>query len=63
MMTFKSKKNKTGTRVFLDGKRVGTILHHSKHHQGHQGFIYYPLGQKEGGEKFNTLDECKLSLQ
>lgn len=48
--------------VKLDGKVIGTIrtverLHHP------DGYQYFPKGQKTGGELFNTLGACKLSLK
>lgn len=45
-------------RVKLDGKPVGTIRHF--HEKGYQ---YTPDRQKQGGEFFQSLHECKRSLQ
>lgn len=42
--------------VFLEKKRVGKILKVTK------GYQYYPKGGQPG-EVFDTLDECKDSLE
>jgi hypothetical protein len=43
--------------VFLEGRRVGTIRPMLA------GFRYFPLGQRQGGEKYQTLAEVKRSLE
>lgn len=43
--------------VFLDGKRVGTILGVMN------GWRYFPLGSQDGGDTFATKGEVKKSLQ
>lgn len=45
------------TVVFLDRKRVGKIR------KVDNGYKYFPLGANVGGELFNTLEECKQSLE
>lgn len=45
------------TKVFLAGKRIGTIKFKKGFYQ------YFPKGQKEGGDKFKTIAVCKLSLE
>lgn len=48
----------TEVRVFLEGKRVGTIYNvHG------EGWKYFPKGQLKGGEAFATLALCKQSLE
>lgn len=47
----------TKTKVYLDGKRVGTIK------RTDEGYTYYPKGQKTGGETFPTLSKCIKSLE
>lgn len=45
--------------VFLEGKRVGTIIHSLDNM-----WSYCPYGEmEEGGEKFPTLELCKQSLE
>ena len=43
--------------VYLDGKKTGTIR------PVLGGFAYFPKGHKTGGETFETLEECKQSLE
>ncbi len=60
MITYETKlKNKKAhaLRVLLDGKQVGEIRMFSG------CFQYFPNGSSSGGEIFNTLEECKKSLE
>jgi len=43
--------------VLLEGKKVGQIA------QTPEGWQYTPKGHKEGGEKFERLEDCKASLE
>lgn len=43
--------------VFLEGKRVGKIK------KTEFGFQYFPKGSNLVGEPFDTLEECKESLE
>lgn len=43
--------------VLLEGKSVGRIDNTDK------GWVYTPKGQKTGGDPFETLSECKTSLE
>lgn len=45
--------------VFLDGKRVGTIVIEPEL----DGWRYFPKGKTEGGEKLPTLALVKASLE
>jgi len=49
------------TAVYLDGKRVGTIVRGN----GERGFRYVPAGKRysDGGEMFKMLEECQRSLE
>ena len=44
-------------KVRLDGKHVGTIL------PVLNGWRYYPVGSRNGGEAFNTVAEVQRSLE
>lgn len=48
------------TRVFSDGKYIGTIRRVKEFIEVR--FQYFPKGQKEGGELFKTLTACQNSL-
>ena len=56
MIEYKTKSS-TETKVYLDGKIVGTIK------KTDEGYTYYPKGKKNGGETFPTLDKCMKSLE
>lgn len=45
------------TMVYLADERVGMILESS------DGFRYFPEGQREGRDLFQTLTECKRDLE
>lgn len=50
--------------VYLGRKRVGVIKRRDGiRPKGKPGFQYVPLGQRQGGEVFPTLAECKRSLE
>lgn len=56
------RKNSKGDRlwnvdVLLEGKIVGEIRHVAT------GYVYFPKGQRTGGETFDTLALCKKSLE
>lgn len=50
---------RNGMAVYLDGSIVGHICNTPKSGK----YQYKPLGQKEGGELFNTLEEVKASIE
>lgn len=64
MITYKPVNTNERTNVYLDGKRVGVILKISDRTliSGY-GYQYYPANSEKGGEVFNTLSECKHSLE
>lgn len=43
--------------VKVDGKRVGYIR------RGRLGYFYAPIGSKDIGDTFPTVDRCKQSLE
>lgn len=43
--------------VFLEGRRIGKIK------KTVNGFQYFPMGSKLVGDPFDTLNECKQSLE
>lgn len=64
MITYK--KVNRNIRVYLDGRAIGTIrlvaakvLDTGKVQSGYR---YFPNGQREGGEVFDTVEACKKSL-
>lgn len=63
MITFEHKEH---YNVRLDGRIIGKILveRGSKHEicNGLLKYQYFPTGQREGGEVFFSLEECKRSL-
>ena len=48
--------------VYLDKKYVGDIFERTWTLFG-KGWQYFPKGQKEGGEMFQSLALCKKSLE
>lgn len=56
MITYKEMANEIA--VFLEGKRVGTIQHIFG-----EGWKYFPKGSRTGGDFYQTLRECKNSLE
>ena len=55
-------------KVYLDGKHIGEIREvengtFSRFEIPIFGYQYFPKGQKEGGEIFSNLSECKASLE
>jgi hypothetical protein len=44
-------------KVHLEGKPIGEIR------RSKAGYQYFPKGQKEGGDIFESLHECKRSLE
>lgn len=45
-------------KVFLEGKHIGEIRT-----VGASQYQYFPKGSKTGGDKFNTFQECRRSLE
>lgn len=43
--------------VFLEGKRIGKI------EKTYLGWQYFPKGSKLVGDPFDTIEECKESLE
>lgn len=69
MITFDSAVKDRKLKVFLDKKLVGEIREVLvDEERGSWGFCtltkyqYFPKGCKKGGDYFDTLKECKLSL-
>lgn len=55
-------------KVYLDGKHIGEIREvengtFSRFELQNFGFQYFPKGQKLGGEIFNTMNDCKASIE
>lgn len=65
MITFKTQISRKGHKeqlVYLDKKKVG-IIKCVENNAGHYcKWQYFSNGQKFGGDKFNTLTQCKNSL-
>lgn len=57
MITYTPEKLPGIITVKLDGKVVGHIR------KGEDGFRYTPKGQRVGGEAFETLRDCKRSIE
>jgi len=62
MITYKPQRQRSEYAVQLGGKVVGRIKL-AVAGDGRAGWRYFPKGQKEGGEVFPTLEECKRSLE
>lgn len=50
-------------RVKLDGKYVGSIRRVHRPELRRWSWQYFPKGQKNGGEMFDSLDECKADIK
>lgn len=61
MITYK-KINNYITLVYLDKKKMGKIKKRDMLSGGFT-FQYFPAGQVDGGEMFDTLSECEISLE
>lgn len=55
MITYE--KSKGVIKVYLEGAKVGAI------HPVKGGFQYFAKGQKDGGDVFPMITECKNSLE
>jgi hypothetical protein len=47
----------TKIRVYLDGRRAGTIK------KSVAGWQYFSMGKKFGGSCYKKLDDCKKSIE
>ncbi len=53
----------TEVQVKLNGKHVGTIREVLPKGASLSSFVYFPKGQKIGGDMYPTLAACKASLE
>lgn len=50
-------------KVYLGSKLVGHIRQQQDAEGGYGGWVYYPRGNKVGGDAFLTLAACKRSIE
>lgn len=66
MITYKLKdetRKDSPVKVFLEGKRAGTIIPKTSKIGSEVKWYYVPKGQKISGEWFSSLEACKASLE
>lgn len=56
MIKFRWQEAGNSDGVYLDGKKVGEIK------EVDRGWQYFPKGQKDGGEVFKNISDCRDSL-